>query len=103
MKWGDLLRLNLLKTTILFLTFAIIFFINIPALSQPCNFGNFCPDFIEDDLVGLHPNFLVPERCGGVGGKCSGPYFSKELLAFDIILWIIINLIAFSLISKSRK
>lgn len=96
-------RLNKLKIIILVITFILIFFINIPALFQPCNWLTTCPDYLVHKVISIYPNFYTQEICGGIAGNCFPSSWSLSMLVFDIITWIIINLVSFSIINKFRK
>lgn len=73
--------------------FIIIFWVNIPAIFQPCNWQVQCPDYIRSDIVALHPNFYYPQVIGGIAGMTYPAHWSIRALVFDIKLFCILVLI----------
>lgn len=67
-----------------------------------CNW-NPCPDFIGDDIISIHPNFYIGEKCGGITGQCYPPHWNLRMFYFDIVLWIIVNLVIFYFIERKIK
>ena len=86
---------------ILIVTFIVAFFVNIPALFQTCSWRT-CPDFVGPRIISFHPNFYPAEVCGGIAGKCYPPSFSLEMLMFDLVLYIILNILILSIFRKFK-
>lgn len=91
-----------LKVIILVVTFLIIFWVNIPALFQPCNWRITCPDFMGVRIIAWYPNFYAPEACGGIAGLCYPSFWSIRMIIFDLVLWAIVSSLLIFLISKSK-
>lgn len=102
LNWKKFFKLSKLKISILITTFIIIFFVNLPALVNYCSWND-CPDYIGPNIASVYPSFYFTEQCGGIAGKCYPSHISYFMLKFDVLLWIIINLIAFSIIYKYKK
>jgi len=89
-------KINKLKIIILIVTFIIVFFVDIPALFNPCNWLRICPDYLGADIISIYPNFYKHAGCGwGIAHVCWNASWSMKMLVFDIIFWIIFNLIFF--------
>ena len=104
MKWKEFFRLDKLKIIIFAITFLIFFFVKIFALLEPCNWSRICPDYIRTDIISIYPNFYRPAGCGfGIVEICWKASWYPIMLIFDVIIWLIVNQIIFSMIYKTKK
>ena len=102
MSKSNLLKLTKGKTTSLVITFFAIFFINKTELFSTCHWRT-CPDYISTPPFSWYPNFYRPSGCGwGISHICWEPSWNFMILIVDILFWIVLNLIVFALISRSK-
>lgn len=62
---SDIIKIMKPRVLLLVILFLLVFFVNIPAFSQPCNWRVQCPDYVGVKVVAWYPNFYIPERTGG--------------------------------------
>ena len=80
------------KLVLLAVTTFIFLFVNVPAMSEPCNWRA-CPDYPGTTIFSLgHVNFYTPAgyRCGFACIPHKEEW-SYGLLRFDIIAWLAVN------------
>lgn len=82
-----------LRVLLLVVLFLLIFFVNIPALFQPCNWRVQCPDYVGVKVVGWYPNFYIPQRIGGFAGMTYPARWSIGMLVSDVITYSILAII----------
>ena len=100
----DAFRFRWWKLLVLALTFLIFFFVNIPAMAEPCNWRA-CPDYIGSDIVSLgHVNFYEPAgTVCGIGCFYRDARWHPEMLAFDIVVWLVANCLIVYFVVKNTK
>jgi hypothetical protein len=93
-----LFRIASPKLVFLIITFLVIFFVNFPALSNPCSWSHVCPDFIRHSIISYYPNFYSPAGCGyGIAYICWQEKMSYSMLVIDILVWLFVNALFFVL------
>ena len=98
----EFFSLNAWKIALLIATAFIFLFVNLPAMQNPCNWL-VCPDFAGTDIVATHVNFYEPAgyRCGFM---CvyHDAFWAWGMLAYDIVAWLVVNGIIFSVFYASK-
>jgi hypothetical protein len=88
------------KILIIIITFIIAFFVNIGWFFDVCA-RRLCPDsYGTMPLISSHPNFYLPQRCGGLTGSCVAAQMSLPFFVFDLVLWVLINVVLFLIINR---
>jgi hypothetical protein len=82
-----------IRIAFLITTFFIFFFVNIPAMAQPCNWKA-CPDFIGTPIIARYPNFYRPTGiyCGIVCLQYEAVWY-LDMILFDVALWSFANVV----------